>query len=436
LCEPLSFKGRKGSGLPGGRDASADKALQPRYDFEKYLYTYRVWGRAVYNPDGGAEYLSRFLGRRFGRAAADIAATLNSAGSILPLITTAHCPSAANNNYWPEIYTNMPIVDPKRGHPYGDTMSPKRFSAVSSLDPEFFSRMDDFAEELLSGGVTARYSPARVALWLDDAATRADAALSVATAKITDRRSAEFRRLAADATIQAGLGRFFAAKFRAGTLFAIYERSGDPAALAAALKFYREARKHWAALAETGKRAYRSDITFGYERQLRGSWADRLPAIDIDIADMEKLLATPAAASQRNFDQKVVAHAIAEASGESLSASEPLPHCIHAPATSFTRGKPIAIDLSLNENGAASKLARIRLRYRRVNQADVWQVADMRATGGDFHAIIPGDYTDSPFAIQYHFELHPAEADRPWLYPGLFSKATSQPYFVIRQRNA
>jgi hypothetical protein len=38
LMEPLSFKGRKGSGLPGGRDAYADASLRPKGgDFEKYL---------------------------------------------------------------------------------------------------------------------------------------------------------------------------------------------------------------------------------------------------------------------------------------------------------------------------------------------------------------------------------------------------------------
>jgi len=51
LFEPLSFKGRKGSGTADGRCAYADKSLAPRYDWEKYLYTYRVWGRLVYNPD-------------------------------------------------------------------------------------------------------------------------------------------------------------------------------------------------------------------------------------------------------------------------------------------------------------------------------------------------------------------------------------------------
>ena len=37
----------------------------------------------------------------------------------------------------------------------------------------------------------------------------------------------EYRRLAIDVAIQAGLGRFFGAKFRAGVLYRIYEQTGD-----------------------------------------------------------------------------------------------------------------------------------------------------------------------------------------------------------------
>src|SRR4029077_10557816 len=157
--EPLSFKGRKGSGLPGGRTAYADQSLQPKYDFEKFLYSYRVWGRHIYDPDCYPDEYQRLLRDQFGSAAAQMETAIGSASKILPLITTPHCPSAANNNYWPEIYYNMPIVDPKRRHPYGDTLSPKNFGAVSPLDPEFFLRIDDFAGLLLQGQSSAKYSP-------------------------------------------------------------------------------------------------------------------------------------------------------------------------------------------------------------------------------------------------------------------------------------
>ena len=87
-----------------------------------------------------------------------------------------------------------------------------------------------------------------------------------------------------------GLGRFFAAKFRAGVLYAIHERTGDRAALEEALKSYRAARAAWAGLAETAKGVYVPDITVGELPWLRGHWLDRLPAIDADIALLEKRL--------------------------------------------------------------------------------------------------------------------------------------------------
>ncbi len=110
LLEPLYFKGRKGSGLPGGRDAYADASLKPAGgDYEKYEYTYRVWGRNFYNPETDPDGWQRLLRQQFGKGAEPAGDALASASRILPLVTTAHCPSAANNIYWPEMYTNMPI---------------------------------------------------------------------------------------------------------------------------------------------------------------------------------------------------------------------------------------------------------------------------------------------------------------------------------------
>jgi hypothetical protein len=55
FMEPLSFKGRKGSGLPGGRDGYRDASLRDAGgDWRKYEYTYRLWGRLAYNPDADA----------------------------------------------------------------------------------------------------------------------------------------------------------------------------------------------------------------------------------------------------------------------------------------------------------------------------------------------------------------------------------------------
>ena len=166
----------------------------------------------------------------------------------------------------------MSIVDPKAKNPYSDSPQPRVFGTVSPFEPEMFASVVEYVE----GKSGVKYTPLEVAEWLDQlaaAALQGDAP----------------RAWAADIRIMAGLGRFFAAKFRAAVA---YGRGSNPEALAE----YRKARAAWAQLANTAKDVYRPDVTFGYDYQLRGHWLDRLAAIDEDIARMEKLPAATAAA--------------------------------------------------------------------------------------------------------------------------------------------
>jgi hypothetical protein len=430
--EPLSFKGRKGSGLPGGRTAYADPSLQPKYDFDKFRYTYRVWGRHIYDPDCSPDEYQRFLQKDFSSAVTPIEKAIGSASKILPLITTAHCPSAANNNYWPEMYYNMPIVDPRRRHPYGDTLSPKRFGAVSPLDPEFFLRIDDFAQLLLDSQDSPKLSPTWVATQLEFVALAARNALRSAQSKTKDHQSPEFRRAAADVSIQCGLGLFFAAKFRAATLFALYDRSKYLPALEQAVSYYKKARSAWAAFAEDAKPIYRSDVTFGPEYFQRGHWLDRLSAIDADIADMEKLLTNhgPSESSLSTKQKESVERAIKAVLSELIPALPKVPTDAHLPLSSFQRGQPLFIKFEHRN----SKPNSIHLHYRHVDQGETWQVQTMNFVQNSYRAEIPGRYTDSPFPLQYYFEILP-NAGSAFLFPGLglSSNLNPQPYFVVRQ---
>ncbi len=211
---------------------------------------------------------------------------LESASRILPIVTSAYGPSAANNTYWPEMYTLQPMVDPRHNNPYSDTPAPKVFGNASPFDPQLFSGVNEFAEELLKGERSGKYSPVEVAQWLEDLAQTATTQLAQTAAQKTP----EFRRIAIDVSIQAALGRFFAARFRSGVLYEIHERSGHHTPLEEALKMSRQARDIWARMAESARGIYASDVTVGELAWLRGHWLDRLPAIDADIADMAKRL--------------------------------------------------------------------------------------------------------------------------------------------------
>jgi len=417
IMEPLSFKGRRGSGIAGDRCAYADSSLKPRWDWRKYLYTHRVWGRLLYNPDASPEAWQRILRKEFGPGAPGIEAALANASRILPIITTSHAASAGNNTYWPEVYLNQSIVDPEHFGPYRDTPAPRVFGNVSPLDPQLFAGINEYADELLKGERSGKYTPIEAAQWIEDYAAQAAKALMQAEPLTTGKNRPEYRRLSADVKIQVGLGWFFGAKFRSGALYRIYERTGDPAALDEALKAYRSARGSWSEIANLAKTVYKSDITVGENPQLRGHWLDRLPAMDADIAMMD--------GNRGLLKSGAAADAIKAILGRPRRATLA---CQHKPEEGFHAGQSLDIALAVEKG---SKQVSVRLYYRHVTQAERYESAEMQLKDGRYRASIPGTYTNANYSLEYYFELKQSP-EAAWLYPGFNADLTNQPYFVVR----
>jgi hypothetical protein len=396
--------------------------LRTRWDWEKYLFTYRVWGRLLYNPGCNPDIWRRYLTHHFGPGAGEIGPALANASRILPIITTAHCPSAANNNYWPEMYLNHSLIDAAHPGSYSDTPAPKVFGNVSPLDPQLFSRPNDFADEFLSGKRSGKYSPIEVAQWIEDYAEAAAKHLAeAASAQIKDQENSEYRRLVADVAIQMGLGHFFAAKFRAAVLYRIFEKTHARVALEAALDQYRKARTAWAEFANGAKDIYMADITVGELPQLHGHWLDRLKGIDQDIAAV--------AARLDDSNQTAPSAQVMRAIKEVLERPRPQSHRYrHTPPLKFTPGQSLTIELVVDESINAPVLG-----YRHVNQAERFNFTRMtRVTNSGarrYRATIPAAYTDSVYPLEYYFEL--VQRDDVQLYPGFSKDLTNQPYFVV-----
>jgi hypothetical protein len=345
---------------------------------------------------------------------------LANASRILPIVTTAYCPSAANNIYWPELYTNQSIVTVANSEPYTDTPAPKVFGNSSPLDPQLFARVNDYADQLLNGDRNGKYSPVEVAQWLEDYAAAAMSNLRKSeTGNLLDR--ADYRRLHIDVAIQAGLGKFFGAKLRAAALYRIYEKTGNRMALEEAITKYREARAAWSALGERAKGIYVADITVGEHPQLRGHWLDRLPAIDEDLQNMSAKLSSAAAGDATPQVRAAVAE-IASRPRRTPSALR------HKPAASFKPGQPMEIEASLPETNATV----VWLFYRRVDQAERWESIQMELRDGRYRATVPGSYTQSPFPMQYYFETH-MPGQTPGLHPGFTTELNNQPYYILPQ---
>ena len=426
IFEPLSFKGREGSGhTAADRSGYADASLRPPGgDFEKYLVTYRFWGRMLYSPQADPQGWRRQFRRDYGPAAESAEVVLRHASRILPLVTTAHLPSASNNTFWPEIYTNMPIAEGAGSGPYSDTPSPKRFGTVSPLDPQLFSRIEDYVDARLQGRIDGKYSPLEIAQWLEDLSHSTFEHLAEAEKASADRNAPAFRRLAIDVRVQGGLGRFFGQKLRAGVFYTLFERTGDPKAKAEALRLYRSARDAWAGIVAVTDGVYAPDVSYGDGPNKRGHWSDRLPAIDRDITAVE---ASPApAAPAGSFDEKRIAALLQDAGAHP---QRPAVNATHSQPGPFRRGQPVALSLAFPaDHGQKAVL----LHYRHVNQSEAWRSAPMQLADASWHAEIPGSYADSDFALQYYFEPTDS-AGQAWIYPGLGSALSRPPYLVLRQ---
>ncbi|WP_020577999.1 hypothetical protein [Actinopolymorpha alba] len=421
LCEPLTFKGRKDTGEPDGRDPYADPALRlGGQEWKKYRYTYRLWGRLLYDPDADPESWRRFLRGEYGDAAEAVEQALGPASRILPLVTVVHGIGASNNGYWPEIYLNMPIADgPNADHYARDTAEPPTLGGVTAFDPSLFYRIDEYADDLLAGRRDGRYSPVEVAGWLDRLAENAERNLAGAVARVADSQAPEFRRLAVDVAAQAGLGRFFAGKFRAGLAYALYERTQDRRYLDDAVAAYRSARDAFAAVVEVTTGVYRADLTFGDLRSEHGHWADRLPAIEADLADLERRYAAVRTSSA--MPSKADLTEVRRSARPAFDHAQPGP---------FVRGDEVPIELVPAEPAFEGKVV---LHYRHLNQGEDFETVEVSRNDAGYEVTIPASYTDSAYALMYYFTVHDPAGDA-WILPGLDESLANQPYHLLRQK--
>jgi hypothetical protein len=415
VMEPLTCRGRRGTGIAGTRRSGyADATLDTRWDWEKFSYWYRVFGRTSYNPDTDPLVFQRDYGTT--RDAESLRSALAHASRILPIVTTAHLPSAACDAYWPEVYWNQPMVAEPRPNPYGDTPAPKTFQHVSPADPQLFSTVAEHADELLKGESSGKYSPLEVASWLEELAAHVVADLAV----VDPVPSPEWRRLSIDLHIQANLGEFFAAKFRSGVLYAIHERTNDRHALEEAVKEYRRARQAWATLCDRARTVYAADLSASDKFSERGQWSDRLAGIDDDIERMAQRASSATALNDG---------AVTAALGRIRSGQKRVPAPgAHTPPSGLNFNKAVPLSLTVASGHTVSSA---RCYYRHVNQAKRFEVIDMQPISLGYQCAIPALYVESRYPLQYYFTLK--EGATTHLYPGLGPELMSQPYFVLRR---
>jgi hypothetical protein len=234
---------------------------------------------------------------------------------------------------------------------------------------------------------------------------------------VADRSALAFRRFEIDTSVVADLGRFWAEKLRAATLFALFERTGAEALRAAAVARYRAAREAWARIVETTRGVYMADVSYGIGWYQRGHWTDRTEALDKDVAAVEGYTPNTPSVHADAERAKTLAAAVARPT------PRPSLKVRHAPPAEFRRGQPLTIEVA-----SVEPVVSIMLRYRAVNQAENWKETAMARTKAGYSATITE--TDTPFPLQYYFEI--VAGSSAVLHPGLTAEWTGQPYYVVR----
>jgi hypothetical protein len=464
LMEPLTFKGREGSGHPGGRNAYVDATLSspasgfaiPQHstpasneeesasqisdlDTAKFSLTYLLWGRYLYNPSTAPDFHHRYLEQAFGPAGPALGTALAASSRILPLVTTAWCPSASNHEFWPEMFTSLSILPPIGRPLYTDSPAPHNVSAVSPLDPQLFTTIDQHAKDLNSGTPNARYNSSEVIAWLEALVATSTRGLAAAHASAGSKaRTPEFRRTEEDILILNGLGSYYANLFRAALLYSIGVEKPDLAAPGRCLDAYRRARDAWATMAKRAQTAYANDISYGATPFRRGHWADRLAAIDADLSALSGWIIvtyseaismassddspapTPTSQHPKTPPNRLAQHTLHLAPRPTIAAH-------HTPPASFHPGSDLALTIS-----TPPTVTDAILWYRHVNHGERWLSTPMQREAVTHTAAIPAAYTSSPYPLQYYFEFRTATAAT--LHPAFNPTLSNQPYYAIHLR--
>jgi|SRR5579871_896545 len=416
LCELLTFKGREGSGHPGGRNSYADSSLaNADRDTSKFAITYLLWGRYLYNPDTTSEVYQRFYRQTFGSSGLALETALANSSRILPLITTAWLPSASNHSFWPELFSPISILPPAGKPLYADSPAPHNVSAISPLDPQLFSTIEQHAKDLINGTKNARYNPVEVIGWLETMVYTSDKFLAAARAGGSHSGSPEFRQAEEDILVLNGLGLYYAHLFRSSLFYSIHEQTGDSMAATQSMVAYRKARDAWANMAKRADHVYTTDISYGDIPIRRGQWTSRITEIDHDVAVLE-----------RYFADKPIQRSSAEKAIQLATKASPRPVVAveHSAPKTFPRVSALSLTLGTSVNVNKSILW-----YRHVNHGERWLSVPMQKTDNAHCASVPASYTNSPYPLQYYFELHTMEAAT--LHPPFNSTLSNQPYYAI-----
>lgn len=374
------------------------------YEFERYWHFFQVWGRIGYNPDTPAEVWEHEFRRRFGAAGPDLAAGLQRASQVLPMIVAAVYPYAAfpTTRGWAERQSlGANLMD---------------YANNEGTDTEQFESFADAAKRILAGGTTTKRTPDATSRWFDATADAILASVAAAEAKIGLRRGKEFDSTVTDLKILAQLARFHARRALAAVHYNLFKRGLKLGELLAATLTEKEAVAAWRELVAVAGDRYADDLAMGARPfSLCGHWRNELAQLEFYFKQLEEQCCPP--------DDAVLAEKVwAPRTAGDVTA----PTLAHERVKSARAGQPLRIVAHVSD---PSGVAAVRLRYRHVTQFEDYATLEMKPTGepDTFAATVPGEFITSRWDFMYFLEAVDA-AGNGANWPDL---AKEMPYVLV-----
>jgi hypothetical protein len=377
------------------------------YEFERYWYSFQLFGRLGYNPKTSAEVWDREFQRRFGsKGAPHMEKALSSASWILPRITATVFP-----------YSKFPAtVGWPEKQRWGDL---PEYSRAEGSDTAQFQGLDEAARDMLDGTESAKLSPEENSGWFAHTSQDVLAEVKKAERAVSrGQRSKEFDSTMVDLKILAHLAGYHSQRILSGLNYSLFRRSHNVKALDETIAHERLAIREWEDIVHAAGDVYANNLMMGRRSMdLTGNWSDELAALKKGLAKVE----------QERRDFKTNGVNVVAIPNRNSSAHHEVPVVQHKAVLAARPGEPLRITAKVT---AASGVKWVRLRYRAVNQYENYETLPMNQVGSsdEYEATVPGDKIASRWDFMYYFEVMD-NAGNGKIYPD-FEKET--PYVVVK----
>lgn len=384
------------------------------YEFERYWYFFRVFGRLGYNPQTSPEVWQKDFDLRFGRKTGPLVQqALQSASQVLPRIVASCYPYGC-------FPTTRGWAEKQR---LGDL---PEYALGEGSDIQQFASFDEEAGLLLNGGETAKILPSANSVWFAQKSDEILQLLNQIEKSGGDEPNKELASTITDLRILSNLALYHSRRIPAAVSYRLYVRTKSRTALDDAIRYEQNAIEAWRRIVEAAGDVYNFDLKMGVreaefvniKHNQTGHWKDELNSLE---QGLEKLVQV-----RNTLPQEATSQAPHYKAAD-LSGLNPDFRIVHTPVKSAGIYQPIEITANI---GSLESIKWVRLRYRSVNQAEDYKVLPMVLTGteGEYRATIPVDQIIPKFDLMYFLEIMDKNGHGR-IYPDLNKEA---PYIVVK----